>query len=47
LALNADVRLDYNEHSGTKWVPEAGLSYIDTKSTVLKAIVYGGISVKF
>lgn len=42
IAVNAGVRLDYNEQTGSEWVPQIGLNYIATESTVLKAIVSKG-----
>jgi len=42
LTLNAGIRADYNEETGTEWIPQTGLSYIATESTVLKAIFSKG-----
>jgi iron complex outermembrane receptor protein len=42
LVLNAGLRWDKNEQTGTEWVPQAGLNYIPGKNTVIKAIVSKG-----
>lgn len=42
LTLNAGIRLDYNTHAGTEWIPQAGLSFAASDATILKAIVSKG-----
>jgi len=42
IALNAGMRLDYNEETGSEWIPQVGLNYIATESTIIKAIVSKG-----
>lgn len=40
--LNAGIRADYNDHFGTEWVPQAGITFSPTQATTLKAIVSKG-----
>lgn len=42
LILNAGLRADRNSHTGTEWVPQAGLNYSLSNLTVLKAIASKG-----
>lgn len=42
LLLNAGIRLDYNGHTGSEWIPQVGLSYLPSDMTTLKAIVSKG-----
>lgn len=42
VTLNAGIRVDHNTYTGTQWIPQAGVSYIPTNATVLKAIVSKG-----
>ncbi len=42
MTLNAGIRYDYNEQSGSEWIPQFGVSYLPAASTVVKAIVSKG-----
>lgn len=42
LTLNAGIRLDNHEKNGSEWIPQFGLSYTPTISTVIKGIVSKG-----
>jgi iron complex outermembrane receptor protein len=42
VTLNAGVRLDYNEHVGAEWIPQAGISWYAAANTTLKATVGKG-----
>ena len=42
LTLNGGIRLDHHEINGTEWIPQLGLSFNPSSSTVLKAIVSKG-----
>ena len=42
LTMNAGIRLDHHEVNGSEWIPQVGLSFTPTASTVLKAIVGKG-----
>jgi len=42
VTFNAGIRVDNNSHTGTEWIPQAGLSYRPAEATVLKAIVSKG-----
>jgi iron complex outermembrane receptor protein len=42
LVLNAGIRIDHHAITGTKWIPQLGLSYIATDNTILKGIVSKG-----
>lgn len=42
LVLNAGIRIDHHAITGTKWIPQLGLSYIATENTILKGIVSKG-----
>lgn len=42
LTLNAGIRLDRHEINGSEWIPQFGISFIPTASTVVKAIVSKG-----
>jgi len=42
LTMNAGIRLDHHEINGSEWIPQLGLSYNPSSSTVLKAIVSKG-----
>lgn len=42
LTFNAGIRFDHNEHTGSEWIPQIGLSYIASAATVIKAIVSKG-----
>ena len=42
LTANAGIRLDNHEINGSEWIPQFGLSFTPTASTVLKAIVSKG-----
>lgn len=41
-SVNAGLRVDYHEHTGTEWVPQAGLTAAPSEHTTLKAIVSKG-----
>lgn len=42
IVLNAGVRLDHHAITGTKWIPQLGLSYLASDNTILKGIVSKG-----
>ncbi len=42
LTLNAGIRLDNHEKNGMEWIPQFGLSFAPTATTVVKAIVSKG-----
>lgn len=42
IVLNAGIRLDHHAVTGTKWVPQLGLSYLASDNTILKGIVSKG-----
>ncbi len=42
LTVNAGIRLDHHEKNGSEWIPQFGLSFTPTASTVVKAIVSKG-----
>ena len=42
LTLNAGIRLDNHEKNGSEWIPQFGLSFTPSASTVVKAIVSKG-----
>jgi iron complex outermembrane receptor protein len=42
LTLNAGLRLDNHEINGSEWIPQAGLSFIPSATTTVKAIVSKG-----
>ncbi|MDO5524015.1 MAG: TonB-dependent receptor [Bacteroidia bacterium] len=42
LTLNAGIRLDNHEINGSEWIPQFGLSFTPSASTVVKAIVSKG-----
>lgn len=42
LTLNAGIRLDHHEKNGSEWIPQFGLSFTPSASTVVKAIVSKG-----
>ncbi|WP_294070977.1 TonB-dependent receptor plug domain-containing protein [Proteiniphilum sp. UBA1028] len=42
LTFNGGIRLDYHEINGAEWIPQLGLSFNPSPSTVLKAIVSKG-----
>ena len=42
LTVNAGIRLDNHEKNGSEWIPQFGLSFTPSVSTVVKAIVSKG-----
>lgn len=42
VTLNAGLRFNHNDHFGSEWVPQGGVSFIASESTVLKTIVGKG-----
>jgi len=42
LTLNAGIRLDHHQTNGLEWIPQLGVSFIPSSTTVLKAIVSKG-----
>ena len=42
LTLNTGIRLDNHEKNGSEWIPQFGLSFTPSASTVVKAIVSKG-----
>lgn len=42
LTLNTGIRLDNHEKNGSEWIPQLGLSFTPSASTVVKAIVSKG-----
>jgi len=42
LTLNGGIRRDYHEINGSEWIPQAGVSFTASATTVLKAIVSKG-----
>lgn len=42
LTLNAGIRLDHHEKTGSEWIPQFGLSLAPSASTAVKAIVSKG-----
>lgn len=42
LTMNAGLRLDHHEINGSEWIPQFGLSFTPSATTVLKAIVSKG-----
>lgn len=40
--FNAGIRMDNHEINGTEWIPQAGISYTPSASTVIKAIASKG-----
>ena len=42
LTVNAGIRLDNHEKNGSEWIPQFGLSFTPSASTVVKAIVSKG-----
>jgi iron complex outermembrane receptor protein len=42
LTLNAGIRRDHHEINGSEWIPQAGVSFKASATTVLKAIVGKG-----
>ncbi|MDL2297124.1 TonB-dependent receptor, partial [Bacteroidales bacterium OttesenSCG-928-E04] len=42
VTANAGIRVDHNEHTGTEWIPQVGITVKASKSTLLKAIVSKG-----
>ncbi|MDD5345915.1 MAG: TonB-dependent receptor [Proteiniphilum sp.] len=42
ITLNAGLRLDHHQKNGSEWIPQLGLTYTPSSSTVLKAIMSKG-----
>src|SRR5690554_3556267 len=42
LTLNGGIRLDHHQTNGLEWIPQLGVSFIPSSTTVLKAIVSKG-----
>lgn len=42
VVLNAGLRVDHHEQTGTEWIPQLGLSYIATENTIVKGIMSKG-----
>ena len=42
LTMNAGIRLDHHQINGSEWIPQFGLSFTPSASTVVKAIVSKG-----
>ncbi|HHU97401.1 MAG: TonB-dependent receptor [Bacteroidota bacterium] len=42
LTLNAGLRLDHHEINGSEWIPQAGLSFVPSATTTVKAVVSKG-----
>lgn len=42
LTLNAGVRLDHHEQTGSEWIPQLGLSFTPSAATTMKAVVSKG-----
>lgn len=42
LTMNAGIRLDHHEKTGSEWIPQFGISFTPSASTVLKAIASKG-----
>jgi iron complex outermembrane receptor protein len=42
LTLNGGIRRDYHEINGSEWIPQAGVSFTASATTVLKAVVSKG-----
>jgi len=42
LLVNAGIRVDNNSRTGTEWIPQAGLSFLVSDVTTLKAVVSKG-----
>ena len=42
LMLNAGVRIDHHEITGTEWIPQIGISFFATENSIFKGIVSRG-----
>ncbi len=42
VTLNAGIRLDHHKKNGSEWIPQLGLTYTPSTTTVLKAIMSKG-----
>ncbi len=42
ITLNAGIRLDHHQQNGSEWIPQLGLTYTPSTTTVLKAIMSKG-----